>query len=161
MKAQPPAADVEAATEAAVAAVRRVFGPDADVRISSPVLQVAANAVAVVTAIPEPSSRTAGPVRFVLYGPAVDEAPGGRRTGRFTATVRVHMPHLRAQKPVEARSRLDMEAIAVVDDDIGRQSFEALPTLEQASGATVRRPLVTGAVVTRSALVAPSARRIR
>ena len=149
--AQSPGSAVDAAVAVAAEAVRLAFGGDAEVTITSPVLQLAEGAGAIVTAVPEPSSRTAGQVRFVLYGPA---GAGARRVGRLTADVRVRALHVRALGHVASRSTLAADAIAVVRDDVGRQMFGPLPTIEAATGATTRKPLAEGEVVTKAALVA-------
>lgn len=142
--------DVQAATTAAEAAVRDAFGGDVEVMISEPVLQAAAGSTGVVKAVPEPGSRSAGRVRFVLYadgdGPAT-------RIGRLTAIVRVRAPHVRARGPIEVRSALVAEALAAIRDDIGRQPFQPLPSLDELVGGTTRKPLADNDVLTRSALV--------
>jgi flagella basal body P-ring formation protein FlgA len=149
--AQTPAADLDAAVAAASQAVREAFGDAVDVTLTDPVLQLAPGAHQVVKAVPEPSSRTAGPVRFVLHGEA---AGATTRVGRLTAVVRVRAEHVRTRGAVASRSTLDAEAIVIVRDDIGRQPFVALPTLDEVTGATARKPLAEGDVVTRAALIA-------
>ena len=68
-RAQSPA-DVDAAVAAATQAVRDAFGGEAEVIVSAPVLSLAGDALRIDRAVPEPSSRTGGAVRFVLYAPA-------------------------------------------------------------------------------------------
>jgi flagella basal body P-ring formation protein FlgA len=149
--AQTPTSDVDAAVAAARQAVRDAFGGDAEVTLTRPVLQLTPGAGAVVKAVPEPSSRTAGLVRFVLHGSA-DSGP--TRVGRLTADVRVRARHVRVLGAVASRATLSGEAITAVHEDIGRQPFAPLPTLEDVTGAVARKPLVEGDIVTRSALVA-------
>jgi len=151
VRAQSPSGDADAAVAVAADAVRLAFGGDAEVTITRPVLQLAVGGGAIAKAVPEPSSRTAGQVRFVLYGPA---GAGSRRVGRLTADVRVRALHVRALGHVASRATLAADAIAVVRDDIGRQAFGPLPTIDVATGATTRKPLVEGEVVTKAALVA-------
>jgi len=79
-------ADVQSVVTVATAAVREAFGGEADVILSQPVLSLTTEAVIVMKAVPEPASRTAGPVRFVLYA-SVDGTE--RRVGRLTARVDV------------------------------------------------------------------------
>lgn len=149
LAAAPP--DLQAATAAAEAAVREAFGPDIYVTLADTVLQWAPHAGAVVKAVAEPGSRTAGRVRFVLYGDGGD-APA--RIGRLTALVRVHADHVRTSGPVETRAVLSSDSVKTTRDDIGRQPFESLPSLDEVVGATTRKPLADGDVVTRAALVA-------
>lgn len=151
VQAQTPESDVAAAVAAATRAVCDAFGGDADVTLTRPVLQLTPGARAVVKAVPEPSSRTAGSVRFVLYG---GSAGSPTRIGRLTAHVRVRAGHVRVVGQVAPRATLRGEAIAVVRDDIGRQPFGPLPTLDEVTGAVARKPLTEGAIVTRSAMVA-------
>ncbi len=148
--AQTPA-DVEAAVAVASETVRAVFGPGARITVSAPVLSLVGEASAVTRAVPEPASRTAGPVRFVLYGGA---AGGGRRVGRLTARVDVAAAHVRARRQVDARMVLTPEDIELVDGDIGRQPLRALLPLEGASGATTRKALLPGEIVTPVVLAA-------
>lgn len=143
--------DVQAATTAAEAAVRDAFGGDVEVTISEPVLQAVAGAIGVVKAVPEPGSRSAGRVRFVLYG-AGDGA--ATRLGRLTAVVRVRAAHVRARGPIDVRSTLVAESLEAVREDIGRQPFQPLPTLDDVVGGTTRKPLANKEVLTRSVLVA-------
>jgi flagella basal body P-ring formation protein FlgA len=149
--AQSSSSDVDVAVAVAAEAVRLAFGGDADVTITRPVLQLAVGSGAIVKAVPEPSSRTAGQVRFVLYGPP---GAGARRVGRLTADVRVRALHVRALAVVASRATLSADVLEVVRDDIGRQSFGRLPTIDAATGATTRKPLAEREVVTKAALVA-------
>src|SRR5436190_54693 len=103
-----PRGDVAAAVAMAAAAVRDVFGADAEVTISEPVLSMTADAVQIARAVPEPSSRTAGPVRFVLYGPG--ESPA-RRIGRLTARIDVVAAHVRARQRVSARDVISADDV--------------------------------------------------
>lgn len=150
--AQPTAADVAAAESAARRAVQDVFGPEAAVRLGSPVLTLAPGSGVVVAAVPEPSSRTGGPVRFVLYGD-LDQT---RRVGRLTARVDVDVPHVRAASRVAARVTPGASDVEVVRGDIGRQLLQALPGVEVVTLATTRKALAPGEVITVAALVRPS-----
>lgn len=143
------AADLQAAEAAARQAVRAIFGDGADVRLSAPVLSLAPDAGRVVSAVPEPSSRTAGRVRFVLYG----DGDHRRRIGRLTARVDVRIAHVRARGEVAARAVPALDAVETVVDDIGRQLLSPLPTLATVTAATTRKALAPGEVVTHTALV--------
>jgi flagella basal body P-ring formation protein FlgA len=149
--AQSPEAEVETAVAVAADAVRLAFGGDAEVTLTRPVLHLADGSGPIVRAVPEPSSRTAGLVRFVLYAAA---GPRARRVGRLTADVRVSAPHVRVVGDTPARTTLVADAMSVVRDDIGRQAFGPLPTIDVVAGAETRKPLADGDVVTRAALVA-------
>lgn len=142
-------ADLQAAEAAARQAVRAIFGNDADVQLGAPVLSLVPDAGVVVSAVPEPSSRTGGPVRFVLYGD-LDQT---RRIGRLTARVDVRAAHVRARGKVAARVVPAADAVETVVDDIGRQVLLPLPTLDAVLAATMRKALVPGEVVTQAALV--------
>jgi flagella basal body P-ring formation protein FlgA len=144
-------ADVDAAVAAATAAVRDVFGGDAEVTLSEPILSLTADAALVDHAVPEPSSRTAGPVRFVLYA-AGDGA--ARRIGRLTARVDVATTHVRARQRVAVRDVIATDDVEVVRGDIGRQMFAVLPAVDAVTGASTRKSLMTGEVVTPLSLVA-------
>jgi flagella basal body P-ring formation protein FlgA len=151
--AQPATADVEAAVAAATSAVREAFGGDADVALSSPVLTLVPGAGAIVRAVPEPSSRTGGPVRFVLYGEG-----GGTpaRVGRLGAVVQVVAPHVRTRQKIAIGDALTADALEVVRDDVGRQPLAPLPGLEAVRGLTTRKALLAGEIVTRVAAVVPA-----
>jgi flagellar basal body P-ring formation protein FlgA len=144
------AADVEAAISAATTAVRDAFGGDVEVSISQPVLSLIGDGTQVSRAVPEPSSRTAGPVRFVLYASGAGSA---RRIGRLTARVDVAATHVRARQRVTVRDVLTPDDIEVVRGDIGRQAFAVLPAVASVTGASARRSLLAGEVITPVALV--------
>jgi len=144
-------ADVDGAVAAATAAVREAFGGDAEVTLSEPVLSLTGEATPVARAVPEPSSRTAGLVRFVLYAPG--DAPA-RRIGRLTARVDVTATHVRARQSVAVREVIDAGDVEAVRGDVGRQAFGALPTIDAVTGAATRKALVAGEVIARIALVA-------
>jgi flagella basal body P-ring formation protein FlgA len=61
---------------------------------------------------------------------------------------------VRASGPIASRATLVADALTAVRDDIGRQPLAPLPTLDEVTGATTRKPLGGGDVVTRSALIA-------
>lgn len=147
--AQATSADIEAAEAAARRAVREVFGSEAEVRLGSPVLALAPEAGGVVAAVPEPSSRTGGPVRFVLFG----DLDHTRRVGRLTARVDVRAPHVRARTRVAARVTPDQADVEAVTDDIGRQPLQPLPDVRVVTAATTRKALMPGEVITQAALV--------
>lgn len=151
-RAQAAGQALDVAVTAAAAAVREAFGGDAEVVITRPVLQLTPGAGPILRAVPEPSSRTAGPVRFVLHGAA--DGTRSTRVGRLTADVRVRAPHVRVTAPMASRATLDAASLAATLDDVGRQPLVALPTLDDVVGATARKPLPEGAVVTRAALLA-------
>jgi flagella basal body P-ring formation protein FlgA len=143
-------ADVDAAVAVATRSVREVFGGDAEVTLSAPVLSLAGDASQIATAIAEPQSRTAGPVRFVLYA-AGETSP--RRLGRLTARVDVRATHLRTRDRVPARHAFSPADVVTVRDDIGRQPFSPLPTLAALTGAMARRALLADDVLTAAAIV--------
>lgn len=142
-------ADLEAAQAAARQALRAIFGSDADVQLDEPVLTLVPEAGLVVAAVPEPSSRTGGPVRFVLYG----DLEQTRRVGRLTARVDVRATHVRVRAKVAARAVPTADVLETVVDDIGRQPLTPLPRLEAVAAATTRKALLPGEVVTQAALV--------
>lgn len=150
--AQSPA-DIDAAVAAATQAVREAFGGDADVTLSAPVLSLAGAAERIGRAVAEPSSRTGGPVRFVLYAEGDGTTP---RLGRLTARVDVRAPHLRARQRVAARGPITTDDVEAVRDDIGRQLFAVLPTIEALAGAVTRKALLPGEVVSPLVLVTRS-----
>ncbi len=139
---------VDAAVAAARDAVHEAFGGDADVTLTSPVLSLVPRADVIGRAVPEPSSRTAGRVRFVLYG-----GDGTRRVGRLTADVRVVAPHLRATRAIDAGTVLAPELVEQVRADVGRQPLAALPAMTQALDATTRGALREGDIVTAMVIV--------
>ena len=151
--AQATSTDVEAAVTAAAQAVREAFGGDADVQITAPVLTLVPGAGAIVRAVPEPSSRTGGPVRFVLYG---DELAAPARIGRLGAEVRVTSLHVRARQRVPVGEPLTTDVIEAVRADVGRQPLAPLPSLEALRGLTTRKTLQPGEVITRVAAVVPA-----
>ena len=142
--AQTPA-DVQAAVAVASDAVRAAFGPGAEVTLSLPVVSTVGGDVAVTRAVPEPSSRTAGPVRFVLYGEADGQV---RRVGRLTARVDVAAAHVRARHQVAARTVLSRDDLETVQGNIGRQAVRQLPNIELVAGTITRKALLAGEVIT-------------
>ena len=150
--AQPATSQVLAAEAAARRAVQDVFGADAEVRFSGPVLTLAPEGGVIAAAVPEPSSRTAGPVRFVLYG----DLDQSQRVGRLSVRVDVRARHVRATQKVAARASITPDAVEVVTDDIGRQVLAPLPTMPVVTAATTRKALIPGEVITSIAIVAPS-----
>ena len=119
--------------------------------MSDRVLSLTGDDAHVARAVPEPSSRTAGPVRFVLY--AAGEEPA-RRIGRLTARVDVSATHVRARQRIAIRDVIVSDAVEVVRGDIGRQAFGVLPTVDAVIGAASRKALAAGEVITPIALVA-------
>jgi len=144
--------DVAAAEAAARAAVREVFGADAEVVLGASVLTLAPGAGALVVAVPEPASRTGGPVRFVLYG----DLDHTQRIGRLTTRVDVRVAHVRARARIGARVRPQPAELETVRDDIGRQPLAPLPALDLVTTATTRKSLWPGEVITQVALVLPA-----
>lgn len=151
-RAQSPA-DLDAAVAAATQAVREAFGGDADVILSAPVLSLTGDAGHIGRAVAEPSSRSAGPVRFVLYAAGDGVTP---RVGRLTARVDVRAPHLRARQRVAARAAITPSDVEVVRDDIGRQLFAVLPTIAAIAGAVTRQALMPNEVIGSLVLVTRS-----
>lgn len=140
---------VDMAVAVASEAVREAFGGDAEVRLDGPVLTMVRNATLVSKAVPEPSSRTGGPVRFVLYA----DPDATTRVGRLTARVTVRAPHVRAAQRVAARATIGDADLETHRDDIGRQRLAPLPTLGAVRGATTRKALLPGEIVTDVVLV--------
>lgn len=138
------------AMASATAAVREVFGEDADVALAQPVLSMAPGAGAIRAAVPEPGSRTGGAVRFVLYGQQADRRV---RLGRLTAHVRVRARHVRTVERIEARAVVTGGTVTTVHDDIGRLPIAPLPTLDATTGAVTRRALGPGEVIASAVLV--------
>ena len=146
--AQAPVREAEALA-AARRAVREAFGSGAEASLSQPVLTLAQEASPIATAVPEPSSRTGGPVRFVLY--SAGDTPS--RLGRLTVRVDVRAPHLRVRERVTARAVIGEADVEARTGDIGRQPFTPLPGSGEVVGASARRSLMAGEVVTPAALV--------
>lgn len=150
-RAQSPVGDIASADAAAQRAMREVFGADASIVISAPVLSLVPGAGPVVSAAPESSGRTGGPLRFVLYAD-LDQT---QRVGRLTARVEVRVPHVRARQKVAARTAVTPADVEVVSGDIGRQPVAPLPTLAMVTTATTRKALLAGEVITQASLVTP------
>lgn len=142
-----------AGTAVAVATetVRTAFGSRAQVRLSAPVVSMVGEGVDVTRAVPEPASRTAGPIRFVLYG---ETAGQERRIGRLTARVEVAATHLRARRQIEARTVLTADDVEAVDGDIGRQVLSQLPAMDAVVGTVARKTLLAGELITPLTIVA-------
>ncbi|MBA2356518.1 MAG: hypothetical protein H0V80_17850, partial [Acidobacteria bacterium] len=100
----PPATPVTAsAIAAAITAVRTAIGGGAEVTVTNPVLSVVAGNDHIDLAVAEPGSRTAGPIRFVLY---TGTGAARRRAGRLAVDVRVSAPLLRATTALRAGSAI-------------------------------------------------------
>lgn len=137
------------AEHAAVAGVRSVFGAAADVTLTEVVCETAPAATRADEAVPEPGSRSDGPVRFVLYA---TEGTSRVRAGRLTAVVAVSVPHVRTVAAQPARARLAGDMIAVRHGSVGRVPFGLLPTFEEVVGQQLRRAAAADAVLTMAAL---------
>lgn len=132
------------ATAAVETAVRAVFGAEAILTTRDVTCAVTPGAARVDLAVPEPGSRTAGPVRFVLYQ---TDGEARSRAGRLTAHLEVAAPHVRTVAALDARALLEPEMLAVSREPLGRVPFVALPQSADVEGARLRRPLPAGAVV--------------
>jgi flagella basal body P-ring formation protein FlgA len=131
------------AVEAVTEAVRTVFGPDAQVSIEAPACEHRRGAV-ITGARPEPGSRTAGVVRFLLVAEHDGRAV---RVGRLTASVHVTAAHVRALVPLTSRTPVSETDIEDVSGDIGRMPFAPLPQRADVVLRQVRRPVTKGEVV--------------
>jgi flagella basal body P-ring formation protein FlgA len=135
------------------AAVREAFGQEAAVTLADASCDRTPFVGRVDAAVPEPGSRTDGPVRFVLYG----EGESGRtRVGRLTAVVRVTAPHVRTLLSLATRAPLDSTTVVARTGHIGRVLFGALVTVNDLASARLRRPLLADAVVTRTVVERPA-----
>jgi flagella basal body P-ring formation protein FlgA len=131
------------AVEAVTDAVRAVFGPDAHVSLEDPACEHRRGAV-ITGARPEPGSRTAGVVRFLLFAEREGRAVRG---GRLTASVHVTAAHVRALVPLTSRTPVSETDIEDVSGDIGRMPFAPLPQRADVVLRQVRRPVTKGEVV--------------
>lgn len=137
------------AEEAAVAGVRAVFGEAADVTLTGVVCEAAAAATRADEAVPEPGSRSGGPVRFVLYA---TEGATRVRAGRLTAVVAVSAPHVRTVAAQPARTRIARDMVTVRHASVGRVPFGPLPTCDEVVGQQLRRAATPDAVLTMAAI---------
>ncbi len=139
---------VPGAVAAAERAVKAVFGDDADVTFEDVTCSVAPGATQAAAAIAEPGSRTDGPVRFVLYA----DEDGRQRVGRLTARLTVAAPHVRARRALDAQAVLTGADVVTVRGAVGRVPLAPLPQPHDVEGATARRPLAEGTVLTSSSI---------
>ena len=137
----------DGAREAAVAAVRDAFGPQAVVALTDVACERAPSAGRVEAAVAEPASRTDGPVRFVLYSAG---NPVRSRAGRLTAVVHVSAPHVRTAVPIAARTPIDPAMLATRNGPVGRVPFGSLVELADLGHTRLRRPMPADAVLTRA-----------
>lgn len=105
------------------------------------------------SAVPEPGSRTGGPVRFVLYA---TEGTVRARAGRLTAVVTVSAPHVRTVAAQPAHAVIDAHAVVAQDGPVGRIVFGALPAYDDLAGRRLRRAVPADTVLTMTA-IAPTA----
>jgi flagella basal body P-ring formation protein FlgA len=101
-------------------------------------------------AVPDPSARIGGAIRFVL---ASGEYGARTRIGEVTAIVQVSAPAVRTRKAIARGDRLDGDAIAVVATDLNGHAMRPLLSLDDARGARTTHDLAEGALVTRSDIV--------
>lgn len=141
-----------AALDAVHRAVVAVFGPEAEVSLIDPSCEQQGEQV--VSARPEPGSRTAGAVRFVLFADGAADRP--RRAGRVSATVHVVAPHTRARAALAPRVPLTDADVVAMRADVGRVPFEPLPQADVVIGRLLRRPVADAAVITRAAVDVPA-----
>lgn len=141
------------AEDAAAAAVRSHFGEAARVTLSDVACVSSPGVRQSDAAVPEPGSRTEGPVRFVLYA---DGADGRARVGRLTAVVRVSALHVRTTRALPARTALGADSVAVQDGPIGRVPFGAVVDVDTALDGRLKRSVPAGAVLTRAVVEYPA-----
>lgn len=126
-----------------------MFGEAADVTLTRVVCEVAPAATRADEAVPEPGSRSDGPVRFVLY---VTEGAARVRAGRLTAVVAVSAPHVRTVAAQPARTRIERDMVAARHGSVGRVAFGRLPTYDEVVGQQLRRAATADAVLTTAAI---------
>jgi flagella basal body P-ring formation protein FlgA len=115
-------------------AVQDVLGPDAEVTLEHPVCEGRVEQGGVRAQL-QPGGRIGSTVRFTLHG----EGGPRNRVGRLTATVQVHVPHVRARQAVAARATVDETQVVEVMGDPGRQPIVRLPRLSDVVGRRLKR----------------------
>jgi len=157
-RAQTAATSVEAQVSEALAAdIRARMGASAHVSVGEVHLSVRGTATGPLAVVPSPGARLGQPVEFVLLGAGA----GGRaaQVGRGRADVTVLVPHARTLRTMARGTVVASGDMSDSTGEPGPVAISRLPTAHELVGATLRRDVVGGEVLTlRSAALPPAVR---
>jgi flagella basal body P-ring formation protein FlgA len=139
---------------AIAAAVRQRMGGDIDVAVDHLVVQIAPGS-AVLEAVPEPTARLEGTIRFILRW-AGTERSGARviRAGAATATVRVTVAHAHAATLISRGADVAQDEVVAARHDIAAGPLRPWPTVADVVGSKAIRDLAPDACIVRGAIAA-------
>jgi flagella basal body P-ring formation protein FlgA len=137
--------------------VQRRMGPAASVIVTDIQVSLRAGAGVSLAVVVAPQARLGVPLEFVVVG----EGAGGRamQVGRGRADVRVAVAHAQLSRTIARGDTLTAaDLVEVVGPPTG-VPLQRLPTVRDLAGATLRRDLVVGSIVTAQDAVRPPAVR--
>lgn len=137
---------------AIVAAVRQRMGSDIDVAVDSLVVQVAPGS-AVIEAVPEPTARLEGNIRFILRWAGTGRS-GARviRAGAAVARLRVTTAHAHTASLLVRGAEVGDDDVVNVRHEIVSGPLKPWPTVADAIGSKTLRDLPPDACIVRGAI---------
>jgi len=156
--AQEPAASVESRVARALAAeIRTRMGANAEVSVGNVQVTVRGDAAGSLAVVPSPNARLDVPVDFSIVGVGSSGRPA--QIGRGRADVFVTVPHAQTARTIARGSVLAADDLIDITGDPGDVALRRLPTARELVGATLRRDVAGGQVLTLQAAAMPPAVR--
>ncbi len=151
--AAPPSVELRVSA-ALLADLRQRMGPSASVDIRQLVVRVRDSASGSFAVVPAPVSRVGQPLDFNVVG-----ASNGRASlvGRGRATVDISVPHATVRRTLARGAVLTADDLTLVVGTPGRVPLRRLPSVEELLGATLKRDVTDGEVVTLTHVTLPLA----
>lgn len=134
--------------DAIVRAVQLRLGSAATVAVSSLDGVRLAQSTTTLIAVPEPSARLGGPVRFLLS----DGQPGrpSQRIGEAVAWLEITAPVVQTTRPVARGERVMAADLQVTVSRLDRAPLRAQLSLDEVTGARATRDISAGTTLTRA-----------
>ena len=139
---------------ALLADLQQRMGPFASIDIRQLVVTVRDSASGTFAVVPAPVSRVGQPLDFNVVG-----ASNGRASlvGRGRATVDISVPHAAVRRTLARGAVLTADDLTRIVGTPGRVPLRRLPTVEALLGATLKRDVTEGEVVTLTHVAMPLA----
>ncbi len=136
-------------------AVRATMGDVVRVDVTVGQIRLSDAVTAELEARPAPGARLGRRTRFTLYRRPTGDAAVAERVGYAVAEANATIMHLRTARPIKRGTIFSVDDLIQAEADVGSVPLKPLPTLEQVVGATAKRHLTEGALVS-STVVRPS-----